>query len=125
MYLLIAYGFGIPQALGSWQAVVGFVLLLTAVSNLATSIPAAQGSIGTFEFFAAATVVVMGIGGDLARAYAIALHVALLVPVTVAGLAFLWANNLSLRQILREGQGRSVAPEGAGAPRPASGEEPG
>jgi hypothetical protein len=74
--------------------------MVAAAANLAITLPSSSGGIGPFEFFAKETLMVVGVGRDLAGAYAVALHGLLLVPVIVAGLFFLWAINLSLGQAL-------------------------
>ncbi len=103
MYYVVAVSFGIEQYVGGFWAMTGAVLALTATSNLATALPSSQGGIGPFELFAAATLVVLGVPRELATAYAVVLHVALLVPVTVLGLAYLWSGKLSLVQMVRMG----------------------
>ena len=77
------------------------VLLVTATSNLATSIPASIGGIGPFEVVAQQTLLALGVSGSLAVPYALVVHVvALWLPVNLLGLALLWKQNLSLRQLV-------------------------
>ena len=79
------------------------MLAVTATSNLATSIPSLPGGLGLFEGFAIATLVFLGTGDSLASAYVVVLHLTLLVPVTVAGLLYLWRENLSIAQLTQKG----------------------
>ncbi len=98
MYFLISYAFGIDDHFGSVGTLVLVVMLVTATSNLATSLPSSIGGIGPFEVVAQQTLIALGIGGSLAAAYAGFLHlVALWLPVNLAGLALLWKQNVSLR----------------------------
>lgn len=98
VYLLISYAFGIDDYFGSVGTLVLVVMLVTATSNLATSLPSSIGGIGPFEVVAQQTLIALGIGGSLAGAYAGFLHlVALWLPVNLVGLALLWKANLSLR----------------------------
>lgn len=94
MYWLVTFGFDLHLPFhGS--------LLTTSVSNLATSVPSTAGGVGPFEY--AARVTTEGLGGtrEVASAYAIVLHAALLAPVTLAGLFILWTHNLSLGDMVR------------------------
>ena len=85
------------------------ILLVTATSNLATSIPSSIGGIGPFEVVAQQTLIALGVGGSLAGAYVGFLHlVTLWLPVNLAGLALLWKQNLSLRRLV--GEPRMVTP---------------
>jgi uncharacterized protein (TIRG00374 family) len=101
MYYFVALSFGLDQVF-SVAELVGVILLVTVASNLAVSIPAAGGGIGTFEVAAAATLTLLGAEVALAGAYTIVLHVALLLPVTLLGFVFLWMDNVSLGHLTRE-----------------------
>ena len=116
MYFLIAYSFGIDDHFGSVGVLVLVVVLLTATSNLATSVPSSIGGIGPFEVVAQQTLIALGVGGSLGAAYAGFLHlVALWLPVNLAGLILLWKGSLSLGELT----GRPQA--GAPAREPAAG----
>ncbi len=84
-------------------------MMATAAANLAISLPSSSGGIGPFEFFAAKSLQLFGTSPEAATAFSIALHAALLVPVTLLGLAFLWWRNLSLRDALRRPQHETAA----------------
>jgi uncharacterized protein (TIRG00374 family) len=103
MYYLIALGFGLDVYFDTVLLMVAAVLMVTAVSNLATSLPSSQGSVGPFEFFAVLTLEAFGVGTALAAAYALVLHAALLLPVIAVGLIHLGASSISLHQLLRGG----------------------
>ena len=101
-YFLIGYSFGIDQIFGSVWVLILVILLLTATSNLATSLPTAIGGIGPFEVVATQTLLALGVGASLAAAYAGFVHlVALWLPVTVAGLVLAWKQNLSIKQLIK------------------------
>ncbi len=99
MYYIIALGFGLDEHFGSLWLLAMATLVVVSMSNLATSIPSSQGSVGPFEFFAALSLVFLGVGSGLASAYAIVLHLALLLPVIAAGLIHLAARSVSLGQL--------------------------
>ncbi|MBI4202144.1 MAG: flippase-like domain-containing protein [Chloroflexi bacterium] len=110
MYYIVAWSFGLQDSLGGAGTMVWVMLAVTATSNLATALPSSQGGIGPFELFATATLVVLGAPREQATAYAVVLHVALLVPVTLLGLAYLWAGKQSLVQMVRLGAGKGANP---------------
>ena len=112
MYFMLAYSFGINQYFDSVGVLVLVVLLLTATSNLATSIPSAIGGIGPFEIVAQQTLMALGVGASLAGAYSAFVHlVALWMPVNIAGLALLWKNNLSLREVSVASRSNGLPPD--------------
>lgn len=100
---MVGVGFGLSGVLGGAGAMAAVMLAVTAIANLATALPSSQGGIGPFEFFATATLVVLGVGREVATAYAVVLHVSLLAPVTAVGLAYLWVGKDSLVQMVRLG----------------------
>ncbi len=118
IYYLIAISFDLNQPFH-------VILLVTATSNLATAIPSSIGGIGPFEVVAKSTLIAFGVGPEVAAAYAFFVHiVALWLPVNILGLAFLWRENISLGQIVRNKQitsvtavppGMTFAPPGHGA----------
>lgn len=87
MYWAVARGFGAALA----PVMTGpAAVLTTAVANLATLVPAAPGYVGTFEAgVLLALVGALGVGRALALSYALLLHAALWLPVTLVG-AWCW-----------------------------------
>ena len=90
MYLVLAYSFDIPGHFAPHILIIPVILMVTAASNLITAVPASPGAVGPFEFFAKESLLLVGIQSGIAGAYAISLHVALLLPVTFVGLCILW-----------------------------------
>ena len=123
MYYLIAFSFDLDQVF-SVAEMVGVVLLVTSVSNLATAVPAAGGGIGAFEVAAAATLTLLGADGATAGAYTIVVHTALLVPVTLLGLIYLWMDKMSLGQLTRESRALSAPMPHASPGTPLKVEDP-
>ncbi|MQF99126.1 MAG: flippase-like domain-containing protein [SAR202 cluster bacterium] len=101
MYYLVAFSFGLNNFVSPTE-LIGISILLTSVSNLATSIPTAGGGIGTFEASAVATLILLGIDSNVAGAYIIVLHAALLVPVTFLGLIYIWFDKVSIFGLAKE-----------------------
>ncbi|MDP9350208.1 MAG: flippase-like domain-containing protein [Chloroflexota bacterium] len=104
MYWTLAVGFDLPVG-------VPLIVLTLAVTNLATLVPSAPGYLGAFEF--GALLVLVGLAGlnrELATGYVIALHAALVLPITLWGFYYWGTHNLSLRRIQRD----SLVPQGGG-----------
>lgn len=94
-FLIVGFSFDLQQP---YQVMV----LTTAVSNLAITLPSSPGGIGPFEVLAMETLVLFGTDRALAGAYALVLHfVVLLIPVILLGLFYLWLENLSLAQVVQ------------------------
>jgi uncharacterized protein (TIRG00374 family) len=61
------------------------LMLVNGVVNLATTLPSAPGYIGTFDVPGIVILSAFGVDKNLAASYILTLHVALWVPVTIAG----------------------------------------
>lgn len=94
MYHIIGWAFdlGVPYN-GS--------LFITAIANLAVSLPSAPGGIGPFEYGTKVVLEGFNESPEVAAAYAVILHAALLAPVTMLGLFFMWLHNLSFSEMTR------------------------
>jgi len=114
VYLTVAYSFGLQDYLGSHLNLTLAVVLVTATSNLTTAVPVTIGGIGPFELVAQQTLGALGVGAAVAASYALVVHlVALWLPVNLAGLAFMWRENLSLSQMASPSQEDADANEEA------------
>jgi hypothetical protein len=58
------------------------------------SLPAAQGGVGPFQYFATQALTRAGVSETAAAAYALALHLFLVAPVSLVGLVVLWRSTL-------------------------------
>ena len=74
--------------------------------------PSSPGSLGPFEALAVLSLVFLGVDAETALAYAIVLHLALLLPVIAAGLAHLAARGLRLGQLMERRE--DAVPPGGG-----------
>ncbi|MCP4362889.1 MAG: flippase-like domain-containing protein [Chloroflexi bacterium] len=61
------------------------LMLMNGVVNLATTLPAAPGYIGTFDGPGIAVLVLYGVNPEIATAYTLVLHAALWLPITILG----------------------------------------
>jgi hypothetical protein len=79
MYWCVARAFHIDE---------GFLTMafVGAAASLSLSVPSAQGGVGPFQLVAKEALEKFGVSANVAGAYALALHVLLVVPVTIVGL---------------------------------------
>ncbi|MDA1241162.1 MAG: lysylphosphatidylglycerol synthase transmembrane domain-containing protein [Chloroflexi bacterium] len=85
-----AFGLGLP---------VGIYFGVCGAANLSMAAPSTSGGIGPYEYFAREVVVRFGVPVAAGTAYAIVLHLSVLLPVAVAGLVLLWVQGLGLRTL--------------------------
>ena len=113
LFFLIAISFDLHEALGGYGNLAVAAVLVTAVANIGSSVPAAPGGIGLFELVGRETLVLLPLGlvdRSVAGAYVAVVHLALLLPMIVMGQAILWSDNVSLGGLWRSG--RSTESEG-------------
>ncbi len=77
------------------------LMLLNGIANLATTIPSAPGYIGTWEAVTKAVLVAYGVDGAQALGYAVVLHVALWLPITLLGAYFMTREGIKWSDSLR------------------------
>lgn len=68
-----------------------------AIANLAMMIPASPAGVGTFEFFCIKTSAPFFNPKSVAVTYAIFVHLAWFLPITLMGIYYLWHEHLSLK----------------------------
>lgn len=77
------------------------LMLMNGVVNLATTIPAAPGYIGTFDLPGIVILTAAGVNQAVATGYTLVLHVALWVPITVLGAYFMAREGIKWSDALR------------------------
>ncbi|MCB9114458.1 MAG: flippase-like domain-containing protein [Caldilineaceae bacterium] len=75
------------------------LMLMNGLVNLATTLPAAPGYIGTFDTPGIKTLETFGVDPSIAASYTFTLHAALWVPVTMLGAYFFWREHLKMSDI--------------------------
>jgi uncharacterized protein (TIRG00374 family) len=90
-YWFVMHAFGL--SLSFFQ-----LMLLNGVVNLATTIPAAPGYIGTFDLPSIALLQAYGVSGAVATGYTLVLHGALWLPITLVGAYFFMHKGLRWSQ---------------------------
>jgi uncharacterized membrane protein YbhN (UPF0104 family) len=79
-------------------------ILTLSWAGAVSAIPAAPGSIGTFEAFVASILREFGASSESALAYALLTHMVMYLLVTLTGLAFLSREGVSLAQLRRDAE---------------------
>lgn len=70
------------------------LMLMNGIVNLATTLPAAPGYLGTFDTPGIAVLGAFGVGKDTATAYTLVLHAALWLPITLLGFYYMARESL-------------------------------
>lgn len=112
LFFLVGVGFGLRDSFDSLAEFAAANILVTAIANIGSSIPAAPGGIGLFELVARETLVLLpnaSIDRAVAAGFAAVVHAALLIPMIVLGQLFLWTGHVSLQKLSRG------APDASGA----------
>ncbi|MHB0868344.1 MAG: lysylphosphatidylglycerol synthase transmembrane domain-containing protein [Chloroflexota bacterium] len=96
MYYVLMFSFPFPARLLA-------AILWAAAANLGTMVPSSPGYVGTFDVPLTAVLVgTFRVDLSLAAGYTLLVHAALILPVTLLGLFFVWREGLSLRRITSE-----------------------
>jgi uncharacterized protein (TIRG00374 family) len=77
------------------------LMLMNGVVNLATTIPAAPGYLGTFDAPGIAVLVADGVDKAVATGYTLVLHLALWVPITALGAYYMAREGIKWSDALR------------------------
>ncbi len=80
------------------------LMLLNGIANLATTIPSAPGYVGTWEKVTEAVLTAFGVTPSLALGYAVVLHVALWLPITLLGAYYLAQEGIHWQEALQEAE---------------------
>jgi uncharacterized protein (TIRG00374 family) len=86
------------------------LMLMNGVVNLATTIPAAPGYVGTFDAPGIAILKATGIPQAVATGYTLVLHVALWVPITVLGAFYMTREGIKWDESLRAETAEKTTP---------------
>jgi uncharacterized protein (TIRG00374 family) len=92
MFLLLLPAMGLPLR-PPWA------MLAMAVTNLGLMVPSSPGFIGSFHLFCMKTVAALGVDPTTAFAYAVLVHAAFYVPVTLWGVAALFRYGVELASL--------------------------
>lgn len=95
------------------------LMIMTAVVNLATTLPAAPGYIGTFHTPGILVLETFRVNSEVAASYTIVLHAALWLPITLLGFVYLIREGLSWRSFEEATKAAEAAKRGAESPESA------
>lgn len=105
MYYVLMLSFAFTPS--SLAAVLG-----TAVANLGTMVPSSPGYVGTFDLPLTAVLTgSFGVDPAQAASFTLLVHAALIIPVSVLGVFFLWREGVSLRLLASRGAHGSSSAE--------------
>jgi len=91
------------------------LMLMNGVVNLATTIPASPGYVGTFDAPGIAILQAFGINKSIATGYTLVLHAALWLPITLLGLFFMTRESLTWHNVQADIAEHPEAATSAGA----------
>ncbi|MBN1565096.1 MAG: flippase-like domain-containing protein, partial [Anaerolineae bacterium] len=77
------------------------LMLMTAVVNLATTLPSSPGYVGTFDTPGIKTLTAYGVQETVAASYTLVLHAALWLPITLLGFYYLYREGVSWQDFKR------------------------
>ena len=107
LFYLIGLAFDLHNVYGSPAEMAVAMVLVTAIANIGSSVPAAPGGIGLFELVARETIVLLPLAAvdrAVVGGYVAVVHATLLLPMIVLGQVFLWGQHLSLGSLSRGGR---------------------
>lgn len=108
LFLCLLPSVGLPMR-------VSVALVAVAVTNLGILVPSTPAYVGTFEYFASQSLVWFGVASSTAFAYAVIVHVAFFVPMTIWGLSVIaWYGFVqwrTVRDVDRVGDALVLVPE--------------
>ncbi len=104
-YAVVGTAFGLHLSPLIYFAICG-------AANLTVAIPSTSGAIGPYEYLVVVvmTAFVPGVTESAATAYAIALHLFVLLPVTLIGVLLLWRRDLGFGDLARAGSVEAPQP---------------
>jgi uncharacterized protein (TIRG00374 family) len=107
VFFFIGLPFGFVGLHTSPGAAAVTMVLVTAITNIGSSVPAAPGGLGLFEIIARETLVLgplVSVDRSVAAGFAVVVHATILLPMIILGQVILWTGHISLGRLSREGQ---------------------
>jgi uncharacterized protein (TIRG00374 family) len=102
MFALIAGAAGIQLSIAQCALVMGALALSTAI-------PAAPGSIGTYEFVGLTLLTTIGVDAPVALAVVVLVHLVATLPLALAGLLAAWQLHFRMSDIARDSEPANMA----------------
>jgi uncharacterized protein (TIRG00374 family) len=105
-FAVIAAAANLPLTLAQSALVMGGLAL-------STSIPAAPGSLGTYEFVGLTILTTLGVGPDLALAVVVLVHLVATLPLALAGMVATWRLHFRVSELASDAEPGRFAEDGA------------
>ena len=105
LFHFVSLSLGINHSFSSVYTSLMASVLITGVTNIGSSIPAAPGGLGLFEWISRETLILISnseVSRAKASAFAAITHLSLLLPIIVLGQIFLWIGGISLSKAIQE-----------------------
>ena len=106
VFWIMGFPFGIHDAHDGPGEMAATMVLVTSITNIGSSVPAAPGGLGLFEIIARETLVLSPLSTverPVAAGFAVVVHAVILLPMIALGQVFLWTTGMR-----REWRGRLV-----------------
>ena len=113
VFWIMGFPFGIHDSHTGPGPMAATMILVTSITNIGSSVPAAPGGLGLFEIIARETLVLSPLSSvdrPVAAGFAVVVHAVILLPMIVLGQVFLWTAHVSLRRLSREGRRQDDRP---------------
>ena len=110
LFLFVALSLDLNMYFDDIISIFSATILVTAITNIGSSIPLAPGGVGLFELIARETLVLMPHGSverPDAAAFATITHSCLLLSMIILGQIFLWLDGISLLSLSKVNNQRS------------------
>ncbi|MDZ7363654.1 MAG: flippase-like domain-containing protein [candidate division KSB1 bacterium] len=100
MWLLYAaVNYAVLEAFGLNESLpIGASFVILVIVNLSIMIPAAPGYVGTFHLAAQQAAMLFEVSGSTALSFALILHIANFIPITLVGFYYFYREQLSLKE---------------------------
>ena len=106
VFWIVGFPFDIDDAHSRPGQMAATMILVTSITSIASSVPAAPGGLGLFEIMARETLVLSPLSvveRPVAAGFAVVVHAVQLLPMIVLGQVFLWTAQVSLRTAVPRG----------------------
>ena len=104
LFFFVALSFDLDYVYQNYFHMIVYMILITAIVNIGSSIPAAPGGLGLFELIAREALIFSSIGlidRSLAAGFATLSHAILIFPVIIIGQLILFFSNISFFKLIK------------------------
>ena len=105
LFHFVSLSLGINNAFPSVYTSLMASILVTGITNIGSSIPAAPGGLGLFEWISRETLMLISnssVSRAKASAFAAITHLCLLLPIVILGQILLWVDGITLSKAIQD-----------------------